>query len=56
MIKRFQPHLNNVSRPTLPFETLNAHYTRADFELLQKETPECTPPPAASKFATFEPG
>ena len=42
MIKRFPPHMNNVS--TLPCETWNAHQTRATIELLQKETPEFMPP------------
>jgi len=32
MIKRFPPHVNNVS--TLPCETLNAHCASANVELL----------------------
>ena len=42
MIKRFPPHLNNVS--TLPCETSNASCAHAAIELLQKETPEFIPP------------
>ena len=40
--KRFPPHLINSS--TLPCETGNAHFVHATTELLQKETPEFTPP------------
>jgi len=41
--KRFPPHLNNVS--TFPCKTWTAHCARATpVELLQKETPEFTPP------------
>jgi len=40
--KRFPPCLNDVS--TLPYETQNAHRTRAIIELLEKETPEFISP------------
>jgi len=40
--QHFPSHLNNVS--TLPCEIWNAHRARATTELLDRETPEFTPP------------
>jgi len=48
MIKRFSPHLNNVS--TLLCESWNAHCARATIELLQKENSRIFPPQLRPTF------
>ena len=53
IIKRFPPHLNNVS--TLPCETWNAHHARFSIELFTQRNSRIYPYlTVASKFARLE--